>query len=97
MRIICKILALPVALILSLAALVLAFLHGIAGTLLNILCGICVACALFSLFIQGNTSWGIWELVIAFSISPCGLPLLAELLLNGLAGLSGSMWGYIQA
>ena len=35
------------------------------------------------------------SLVIAFCISPFGLPLLAELLLNGLADLSGSMWGYI--
>ena len=97
MRIICKLLALPVALVLSLAALILSFVHGIAGALLNVLCGICVLCGLFSLFIEGNTTLGISTLAIAFCISPCGLPLAAELLLNGLADLSGSVWGFIIA
>lgn len=97
MRIICKLLALPVALVLSLAALILSFVHGIAGALLNTLCGICVLCGLFSLFIDGNTAAGISALVIALFISPCGLPLIAELLLNGLADLSGSVWGFIVA
>lgn len=52
--------------------------------------------SLFALFIQGD-SWGVQGLVIAFCISSFGLSLLAELLLNGLADLSGSMWGYIIA
>ena len=97
MRIICKLLALPVALVLSLAALILSFVHGIAGALLNVFCGICVLCGLFSLFIEGSTAAGISALVIALFISPCGVPLIAELLLNGLADLSGSVWGFIVA
>lgn len=94
MRIVGKLLALPFALALSLLTLVLAFFHQIAGVALNILCGLFVVGSLFTLFIEGD-SWGIQGLVIAFCISPFGLPLLAELLLNGLADLSGSMWGYI--
>ena len=97
MRIILKILALPVAAALSLAVAALSFLNGIAGTILNILCGLFVLCALFSLFVQGDTAWGIRGLVTAFCISPVGLPLLAKLLLDGLGGLCGSMWGYIMA
>lgn len=96
MRIIGKLLALPFAFALSLLTLVLAFFYQIAGAVLNILCGICVLCGLFALFIEGD-SWGVQGLVIAFCISPFGLPLLAELLLNGLANLSGSIWGFIMA
>lgn len=96
MRIIGKLLALPFALALSLLTLVLAFFGQIAGVALNILCGLFVIGSLFTLFIEGD-SWGVQGLVIAFCISPFGLPLLAELLLNGLADLSGSMWGYIIA
>ncbi len=96
MRIIGKLLVMPFALTLSLAMLVLAFFHQIAGVALDILCGIFVVCSLFALFIAGD-SWGVQGLVIAFCISPFGLPLLAGLLLDGLAGLTGSMWGYIIA
>ncbi len=66
------------------------------GVALDILCGLFVIGSLFALFIQGD-SWGVQGLVIAFCISSFGLSLLAELLLNGLADLSGSMWGYIIA
>lgn len=97
MRIIGKIILFPFAAVLSLAVLFLSFLYGIAGTLLNILCGLCVVCALFSLFVQGDTYWGVRHLILAFCISPCGLPLLAELLLERMGGLCGSMWGFIRA
>lgn len=97
MRIILKILVFPFAAVLSLIVAALSFLNGIAGTLLNILCGLFVLCALFSLLVQGDTAWGIRGLVTAFCISPVGLPLLAELLLESLGGLCGSLWGYIIA
>ncbi len=97
MRIIGKLFVLPFALALSLVTLVLMFFHQIAGAALDILCGIFVICGLFVLFIDGSAAEGIRSLVIAFCISPFGLPFLAELLLDGLAGLSGSMWGYIMA
>ncbi len=97
MRFILKVFALPFAAVLSLLAAVLAFMNRIAGAFLNILCGLFVLCGLFSLIVQGNTAWGIRELVVAFCISPVGLPLLAELLLDGLSRLCGSMWGYIVA
>lgn len=97
MRIICKIILLPFAAVLSVIAAVLAFLHGIAGAVLNILCALFVICALFALVVQGDTVWGIRGLITAFCISPVGLPLLAELLLDGLSSLCGSMWGYIAA
>lgn len=96
MRILGKLLALPFALALTLATLILTFFQQIAGTVLNILCVLFTVAALFSLLIEGD-AWGVQGLIIAFCISPCGLPLLAELALEGLGGLCGSMWGYIIA
>lgn len=97
MRIIGKIVLLPFAAVLSLVVAVLCFLHWIAGTALNILCGLCVIAALYLLFIQGDKGEGVQLFVLGFCVSPFGLPLLADLALEGLGGLCGSMWGYICA
>lgn len=95
MRILLKILAAPFVAALTLTVAVLSFLHGIAGVALNLLCGVFVLCALFALFIQGDTAWGVRGLIVAFCISPVGLPAVAGWLIDKLGNLSYSLRGFI--
>jgi hypothetical protein len=97
MRILFKILAAPFVAALTLAVAVLTFLHGIAGLFLDILCGLLVICALFSMIVQGNTALGIRELLAAFCLSPVGLPAVAEWLIVRLDNLNYSLRGFIAS
>ena len=94
MRIVLKILAAPFVLALTLTVAVLAFLHGIAGAVLDILCGLFVLCSLFALFIAKDM-WGVQGMVIAFLISPVGLPAVAEWLIGKLDDLNYSLKCFI--
>lgn len=95
MRILLKIVVVPFFLGLSLAVAMLTFLHRIAGAALNILCGLFVIAALFSLFVEGNTTWGIQGLIIAFCCSSVGLPALAGWLIDRLGGINYFLRNYI--
>ena len=54
--------------------------------------------AAFSLLVVDDDHGGcIRMLVMAFLISPFGLPLLADFALDSLSGACGSLWGYIRA
>lgn len=97
MRILFKIFAAPIVAALTLAVAVLTFLHGIAGFFLDVLCGLIVLCALFSLIVQGNTALGIRELLAAFCLSPVGLPAIAEWLIDKLDDLNYSLRGFIAS
>lgn len=94
MRVILKIFAAPFVLALTITVAVLAFFHGIAGAVLDILCGLFVLCSLFALFIEKDM-WGIQGLVIAFLISPVGLPAVAEWLIGKLDDLNYSLKCFI--
>ena len=95
MRIILKIIAAPFVLALTLAVAVLSFVFSLPSWAFSVLSLLFAACALFSIFIEGDTAWGIQGLVIAFCVSPFGLPAVAEWLICKLDGLNYSLKCFI--
>ena len=95
MRFVLKIFAAPFVLVLTLAVGVLSFLFSLASWAFNILSLLCVVTALFAWFIEGDTAWGVQGLIIAFCVSPFGLPAVAEWLICKLDGLNYSLKCFI--
>ncbi len=95
MKLILKIIAAPVVLILTLALAVLGFVFSMASWAAGILSFICAICGVFEWFIQGNMSGGITALVLAFLVSPFGLPAVAEWLIEKLGELNYSLKCFI--
>ena len=62
---------------------------------LGILSLVLAVCGLFELFIQSNPQWGITGLVLAFLLSPFGLPAAAEWLVCKLDDLTYSLKTFI--
>ena len=93
--IVLRILAVPFMVALTLVVAILSFFFSFADWLFGLLSGLFFVCALFALFIRGDTAWGIRELVIAFCVSPFGLPALAEWLLDRLDDLNYSLRSFI--
>lgn len=95
MRIILKIIAAPAVLALTLIVAVLNFSVSLASWVLGILSLILAVCGLFELFIQSNPQWGSTGLVLAFLLSPFGLPAAAEWLVCKLDDLNYSLKTFI--
>ena len=95
MRIIFKILAAPFVLVLTLLVAVLSFLLSLSAGLLSILASMLGLLSVLKLFVEKDISTGIAGLLMAFSISPFGLPALAGWLLAKLDELNGSLRGFI--
>ena len=95
MRFVLKIFAAPFVLALSLTVGVLSFVFSLASWAFSIPSLLFAVCALFSIFIEGDTAWGIQGLVIAFCVSPFGLPAVAEWLISKLDGLNYSLKCFI--
>lgn len=93
--IILRILAVPFMVALTLALAILSFLFSLADWIFGVLSGIFALCALFALFIRGDTAQGIQALIIAFCVSPFGLPALAEWFIGLLVDLNCSLRGFI--
>ena len=74
MRIILKIIAAPFVLALTLTVGVLSFIFSLASWAFNILCLLCAVTALFAWYVGGDAFWGVRGLIIAFCVSPFGLP-----------------------
>ena len=89
MRIIFKILAAPFVLVLTLLVAVLSFLLSLSAGLLSILASVLGLLSVLMLFVEKDISTGIAGLLMAFAISPFGLPALAGWLLAKLDELSG--------
>ena len=85
MRIILKLLAAPFVLALTLLVAVLNFAFSFASWVFCALSFLCLIGALFALFTGDR--WGIQGLVIAFAVSPFGLPAVAEWLIDKLDSL----------
>lgn len=81
--IILKILAAPVMVVLSLLAAVVTFLFCIASAVCELGCVVLTILSLV-LFLGGQTVGGIVFLVLAFLISPFGIPAIAEWLVDRL-------------
>ena len=94
MRLIGKLLALPFVLVTVILYLVCKFLVVISGAVLGILSGIVFLAALVLFFIAGfwrGLSW----LVVAFLISPYGLPMAAAWLTGMIGGVNGALRDFI--
>jgi len=96
MRIILKIIAAPFVVILTITGACLAFLFGFASVVLNIVSGIGALLGFVTL-ITGQTTNGIIILVLAFLLSPVGLPAVAEWLIGKLYDLNYSLRNFITS
>ena len=97
MRLIFKIFALPFLLILSLLAAVLMFLFDVAGWLLSLASGILAVIAVGLFVLQHQPVGGVAFLVLAFLLSPYGLPAIAEFLIGLLDELNYSLRRFITS
>ena len=91
MRLIFKIFALPFLLVLSLLAAVLMFLFDVAGWFLSLASGILPVIAVGLFVLQHQPVGGVAFLVLAFLLSPYGLPAVAEFLIGLLDELNYSL------
>ena len=94
MRLIGKLLALPFVLVMGILYLVCKFLVVISGAVLGILSGIVFLAALVLFFIAGFWPVLSW-LVVAFLLSPYGLPMAAAWLVGMIGGVNGSLKDFI--
>ena len=97
MRLIFKIFALPFLLVLSLLAAVLMFLFDVAGWFLSQSSGILAVIAVGLFVLQHQPVGGVAFLVLAFLLSPYGLPAIAEFLTGLLDELNYSLRRFITS
>ena len=93
MRIILRIAALPFALACSVLAAAVGLAAGLSNVLLEVLGGICMMCALFAWFIQGDNSAALLMLGIAVFFVVLGL--LADAIAGGLTSLADVLCGVV--
>ena len=79
MRIIAKILAIPFILALTLVVAALSFLAALGGWLFSVAASILGLMGLLTLVMGGGAYAGIGLLVMAFLVSPYGIPAVAEI------------------
>ena len=94
MRLIFKLLAVPFVLVAGILYLVCKFLVIVSGAVLGILSGIVFLAALALFFAAGfwpGVSW----LVIAFLISPYGLPMAAAWMVGMLGGVNSALKDFV--
>lgn len=94
MRLIFKLLALPFVLVTGLLYLACKFLAVVSGAVLGIVSGIIFLAALVLFFIAGFWPGLAW-LLIAFLISPYGLPLAAAWLVWIIGSANGALKDFI--
>lgn len=92
--IVLKILAAPVVVALTLLAAVVSFLLCVAGAVCVVGCVVLTLLALV-LFIGGQTLGGVVFLVLAFLVSPYGIPAIADWLVDRLYSLKYSLQDFI--
>ena len=97
MRLIFKIFALPFLLVLSLLAAMLMFLFDVAGWFLSLSSGILAVIAVGLFVLQHQPVGGVAFLVLAFLLSPYGLPAIAEFLTGLLDELNYSLRRFITS
>ena len=97
MRLIFKIFALPFLLVLSLLVAVLMFLFDVAGWFLSLSSGILAVIAVGLFVLQHQPVGGVAFLVLAFLLSPYGLPAVAEFLIGLLDELNYSLRRFITS
>lgn len=93
-RFLFKILLAPFVLVLTAITFMLALLLAVSTRLLAIITSIGVTLSML-LFFTGDFHNGSIFLLLAWLISPLGLPLLAEWLWNGLDSFRGVLWRFV--
>lgn len=88
MRLVVKVFLFPLTLLLSLVVAVGRFLCMCSGALLSVAALLLFTLALLSLVLMHNGSGALFIGALAFSISPYGLPRLAEWLMDRLEDLN---------
>ena len=97
MRLIFKIFALPFLLVLSLLAAVLMFLFDVAGWFLSLASGILAVIAVGLFVLQHQPVGGVAFFVLAFLLSPYGVPAIAGFLIGLLDELNYSLRRFITS
>ena len=92
--IVLKILAAPLVVALILLVAIVSFLHCVASALCHVGCVVLTLLALV-LFIGGQTLGGAVFLVLAFLVSPFGIPAIADWLMGRLYSLKFSLQSFI--
>lgn len=92
--IVLKILAAPFVVVLTLIVAIVSFLYCVASALCHVGCMILTLLALV-LFIGGQTAGGAVFLVLAFVVSPFGIPAIADWLMDRLYSLKYSLQSFI--
>ncbi len=95
MRIILKILAAPFVVALTILVAVLSFLLSLSGLVLTLAAVVLGLAGLVGLFLEKDVAAGIGILVMAFAISPYGLPALGEWIVGKLDDLNYALRGFI--
>lgn len=90
-RLILRMLIAPIVLLLTAVTFLLALLLAISTRALAVISSLCVTLSLL-LFVTGDYKNGGIFLLLAWLISPIGLPLIAEWLWRGLNNVRGMMW-----
>ena len=93
--IVLKILTASFVVLLTLAVAMLSFLHSLAVWALGILALIAAICGLFACTVGGDPAVGVQMLIMAFFVSPFGLPALTEWLIGKLDDLNYALRGFI--
>ena len=88
MRLLLKIILFPITLALTIISFFFRFITELSGALLGIVSGVVFAIALGSLIFLKNPVGALNAAIIAFIISPYGIPKLAEWLLDRLDDLN---------
>ena len=94
MRLLAKLLAAPFVVILTILWAVLVFVFSWASVILNIASGISGLLSII-LFVTGQITGGIVFAIIAFLISPVGLPVIAERLIDGISSANTALKCFI--
>ena len=94
MRIIIKIIAAPFVVVLTVLWAVLVFVFSWANVILNIASGIIGLLAIV-LFVAGQTTNGIILAIVAFLLSPVGLPAIADWLVDRVGSANRALKNFI--
>lgn len=87
MKLILKIILLPISLILSILKYILLFALNIGTRILSLISGLIAVGAIAS-FTNGEIELGITAVILAFLFSPYGLPLIASKVIIGIEAIN---------
>lgn len=96
MRIVFKILAAPFVVVLTLFAAIITFLFCVGAAVCFVVCVLSTLLAIVAL-IAGQTTGCIAMFVIAFLLSPFGIPAIAEWLVGAIHNLNYSLKNFIMS